>query len=410
MVYYESLVCGTTTAEPPSQPANDPRSEPMQVITGDASSVLSLFPKNHFDAVVCDPPYGLSNYPPAMVNVLLARWAAGRDYDYSGRKGVLGEEWDGGVPNPSIFADVLRVLKPGGHAVVFVAPATQDLMMVSLRLAGFEIRDVFAWIQSQGFPKARNIGLEIDKMLGVSNATSDGAAPRLVADICGKNYAKKLKGEIEHRKVAYSDKKAQSPQGKQWDGWRAGLKQGNEPIILVRKPCVGSVAKNVLNYGTGALNIDACRIPLPPGESLEVIGDGRPLDTRGMGYGFRKMSRAAHLGRYPANVIGEFEPDIQKFFYCPKVSPGEKDKHVPADITHRHPCLKPVKLMAELSRLVCPPGGTILDPFCGWGSAGIGAVLEGFSYLGIEQDPEYARVARHRIEGWYRERETKKAA
>ena len=290
-MYYEPLLLNSALRRhratgPKHPPANAPCDSEFTVLHGDAGCVLPLYPSNHFHAVVCDPPYGLSGYTEVMIKKIIKTWAAGREFDFAGRRGILGETWDGGVPNPALFAEVLRVLRPGGHAVIFAGARTQHLMMLSLQLAGFEICDVVAWINLEGFPKGGNVGLGIDKLHGANSDDLD-APLRLVSDIAGSNYADALKRERGYKKVARPQRTPKSALGQQWNEWRPSLKPGYEPIILVRKPFQGGVAKNVLKHGAGALNIEACRIPLAPGKRLEVVGDGRPLDTRGMGYGIR---------------------------------------------------------------------------------------------------------------------------
>jgi len=134
--------------------------ETKVVILGDCLDVLRELPDNSIDSVVTDPPYGLSKEPD--IEEVLTKWMAGEDYTHRGG-GFMGKTWDSFVPGPSIWREVYRVLKPGGHALVFAGTRTQDLMTVSLRLAGFEIRDVIAWLYFSGFPKSLDVGKAFDR-------------------------------------------------------------------------------------------------------------------------------------------------------------------------------------------------------------------------------------------------------
>ncbi len=137
--------------------------EVNQIIHGDCLQVLHTFPSNVVDSVVTDPPYGVSREP--NIREVLEKWLAGEDYTYRG-SGFMGKTWDSFVPGPSIWREVYRVLKPGGHALVFAGTRTQDLMTISLRLAGFEVRDVIEWLYFSGFPKSLDVGKQFDKRKG----------------------------------------------------------------------------------------------------------------------------------------------------------------------------------------------------------------------------------------------------
>ncbi|MDI5633267.1 site-specific DNA-methyltransferase, partial [Salmonella enterica subsp. enterica serovar Anatum] len=158
---------------------------------------------NSIDAVVTDPPYGLSKQPD--MNEVLRHWLNGDDYVHTGN-GFMGKYWDSFVPGPSIWKEVFRVLKPGGHLLAFFGTRTYDLGTLAIRLAGFEIRDQIDWVYGSGFPKS----------LDVSKAMGD----------------------------------------EQWQGWGTALKPAHEPICVARKPLVGTVSENILQFGTGGMNID----------------------------------------------------------------------------------------------------------------------------------------------------------
>ena len=178
---------------------------------GGALDVLRAMPDESVHSIVTDPPYGLSNTDPRHVAETIARWGSGdREYVPSGR-GFMGKEWDAFVPPVAVWDECLRVLKPGGHLLAFAGSRTADLMGLAIRLAGFEMRDSLAWIYGSGFPKSHDVG------------KSTGA--------------------------------------EQWEGWGTALKPAHEPIIMARKPLAEkTVARNVLAHGTGAINVDACRV------------------------------------------------------------------------------------------------------------------------------------------------------
>jgi hypothetical protein len=196
-----------------------------------------------------------------------------------------------------------------------------------------------------------------------------------------------------------------TPTAKQWQGWGTALKPAFEPIVVARKPLIGTVAANVLTHGTGALNIDGCRIAGGvPSRAQPVFGVANGVTNFGSGVGRNgEMSQAT--GRWPANVIldesqaaalDEQSDDTSRFFYCPKA--GKSERPVVDGVAH--PTVKPLKLMEYLCRLVTPPGGTILEPFSGSGTTIEAALNEGFNVIGIEMTDEYlplimARIERH---------------
>lgn len=286
--------------------------------------------------------------------------------------GFMGKKWDntGIAFQPSTWAACLRVLKPGAHLLAFGGTRTFHRIACAIEDAGFEIRDCIMWVYGSGFPKSHN-----------------------------------LNGE--------------------WEGWGTALKPAWEPIIVARKPLVGTVADNVLKYGTGAINIKGCRVG---NELLPSMTAGQAkLGTFERGI----MVTPERTGRWPANLIhdgsaevlslfpGELDKSAARFFYCPKASKADRDDGLDGfeekarptmgsgiggqpdqqrtNNRNVHPTVKPTELMRYLCRLVTPPGGTILDPFNGSGSTGKAAVLEGFNYVGIEREAEYCDIARARI-------------
>jgi DNA modification methylase len=294
----------------------------------------------------------------------------------------MGRKWDYDVPSVDVWREVLRVLKPGGHLLSFAGTRTYHRMVVAIEDAGFEIRDQIGWLYGTGFPKSHNLSDE-------------------------------------------------------WDGWGTALKPAWEPIVLARKPLIGTVEANVQMFGTGAMNIDGCRVAT--GDAVSCTGDGFRAGKYGgqIGYGEATLTgqpwRLPNEGRWPANVIhdgsnevmtafpttethaGRLRTDAGKrhipiaparlsgtilsngdsgsaarFFYCAKASQTER-------AGSKHPTVKPVSLERYLCKLVTPPGGTVLDPFAGTGTTGQAAVVERFSAILIEREAEYCRDIRRRL-------------
>lgn len=356
------------------------------IVVGDCLELLRRMPDSSVDSVVTDPPYGLS---------------------------FMGKKWDYDVPATEVWVECLRVLKPGGHLLAFAGTRTQHRMAVRIEDAGFEIRDMIAWVYGSGFPKSHNLG-----------------------------------GSHE--------------------GWGTALKPALEPITVARKPFSSTVAANVIAHGTGALNIDRCRVTT--GDDTARISNGAIKGGNfGAGGSAPGPIAGGHSdGRWPANLIhdgsaevvamfpaqagaaapvtgneptangfsgpvkysgmrervpGTFHSDsgsAARFFYCAKTSRNDRNEGllssdapaVAKDATMRdcetaewgtrngnsHPTVKPTDLMAYLLRLVTPAGGVALDPFMGSGSTGKAAMREGFQFIGCEIDEQYAAIARARID------------
>ncbi len=403
------------------------------VILGDCLDVLRELPDNSIDSVVTDPPYGLSKEPD--IEEVLTKWMAGEDYTHRGG-GFMGKTWDSFVPGPSIWREVYRVLKPGGHALVFAGTRTQDLMTISLRLAGFEIRDVIEWLYFSGFPKSLDVGKAFDKRAGAER--KKGRLLYVNGKTAGGERIRQLAGGAEHYETFPA-----TPLAKKWDGWGTALKPAHEPIIVARKPLIGTVAENVERFGTGALNIDGCRIPVDSAEKdyFKVNPEPTEAEDRKV-YGFatydklHKRGGGNEKGRFPANIVTT-ESDAFWSKYCDvtaktgNVTPkhlskkaSKKDRNSDwrgEEITlesrpagglkgradgslgkqtfnrNTHPTVKPTDLMAWLCRLVTPPGGIVLDPFAGSGSTLVAAKREGFQYIGIEREAEYVEIAKARV-------------
>lgn len=324
---------------------------------GDCLHVLRTMPDSSVDAVVTDPPYGLA---------------------------FMGKRWDYDVPSVEVWQECLRVLKPGGHLLAFAGTRTQHRMCVRIEDAGFEIRDMIAWVYGSGFPKSHNVSCSIDKAHGHPNRgrAIPTASTYQASDIEEKH--KLTSNPVD----AYE---AKTDAARQWQGWGTALKPALEPITVARKPLVGTVADNVMRYGTGAINVDGCRVG--------TEGTIRPSGYSSIWNNGTMISSGSETGRWPANLIhdgsdevtGLFPGNEARFFYCAKASKRDRDEG------NNHPTVKPTELMRYLCRLVTQPGGTVLDPFMGSGSTGKAAILEGFKFTGIERDEKYIEIARARI-------------
>ena len=336
---------------------------------GKSEEVLRDYPDNHFCSVVCDPPYHLTSIVKRFGGDNAAAAQFGTDGAYArAARGFMGKQWDGGdiAFRPEFWAEVYRVLKPGGHLLAFSGSRTYHRMAVGIEDAGFEIRDKINWIYGSGFNKSHDIARNIDKIEGVKREV---IGTKLVTKI---DYAP---GEV--RPIRREFMEVSIPTGlnaKLWAGWGTSIKPAHEPICMARKPISEkSVAANVLKWRTGAVNIEGCKV----------------------------TNEDAEQNRHPANVVtSEIEEWWTSYFYCAKAS--QKDRDDGLEGAHNiHPTVKPIDLMRWLCRLVTPPGGTILDPFMGSGSTGKAAMLEGFKFVGIDMTEEYIEVARKRIQTAY---------
>ena len=367
---------------------------------GDCLEVMRTMADASVDAVVTDPPYGLN---------------------------FMGKRWDYDVPSVEIWAECLRVLKPGGHLLAFAGTRTQHRMAVRIEDSGFEIRDMIAWVYGSGFPKSLDVSKAIDKAAG---AEHEVVGPGRWNSVKGSNDAQAdclIRPGGKHDETAPA-----TPEAQQWAGWGTALKPSWECITMARKPLSeGTVAANVLAHGTGGLNVDGCRVP----GALE--GDpSRFCKTDGGSFAaFTSAPVVRSEGRWPANlihdgsdeVVGLFPQNVKgqvgmsktqgghrfiegdtesvqkfdygssdtgsaaRFFYTAKASRDDRSDG------NTHPTVKPTDLMRYLCRLVTPPGGVVLDLFMGSGSTGKAAMLEGFGFIGIEREPAYHAIASRRI-------------
>lgn len=372
----------------------------QEIIHGDCLEVMKKMPDNSVDSIVTDPPYGIS---------------------------FMGKKWDYDVPKVEVWHEAMRVLKPGGHILVACGTRTQHRMAVNIEDAGFEIRDIVAWIYGSGFPKSLNIGKAVDKLQGnerevIGKIAQPGSTNNRIAMGNGWQEEPDLT-------------KGSSP----WEGWGTALKPAMELWTLARKPLSEkTVAENVLRWGTGGLNIDESRV------GTEVISQhGRNSNDNPAQVPQNEYKpNNSWTGRFPANIIHDnseevrecFPNESERFFksiiYTAKASKSERNKGLEgmeeqqtvgggggigdylsdvnsasgkfgsekAPAKNNHPTVKPISLMKYLIKLVTPKGGTVLDPFVGSGSTAVAAKELGFQCIGIEREEEYCEIARKRLE------------
>jgi DNA modification methylase len=409
---------------------------------GDCLDVLATIEPDSIDACVTDPPYHLTS--------IVKRYAKGDAKTENsiklhgtqavspymrGAKGFMGKQWDGGeiAFEPETWAAVLRVLKPGGHLLAFGAPKNFGFMQYAITQAGFEVRDTLCWLFGSGFPKSHDVSKAIDRVAGAERTEAIGKSRRHGGGIVGNGSSYEVSPEVPTLYAPATDS------ARQWQGWGTALKPAYEPVIMARKPLIGTVAENVIQFGTGAINVDGCRIHTKdsagyeytkprwkPGATLEKTGGGwnneSGIEYSGRTKDGRWPANVIHdgsdevVGAFPTNVEGkdnfkhsatsifgsktkanEYNGDSQsswgsaaRFFYSAKADADDR-------LGSKHPTVKPLDLMQYLVRLVTPPGGTVLDLFAGTGTTGEAAWREGFRAILIEREAEYQADIRRRM-------------
>lgn len=356
--------------------------ENYKLYQGSMLDILPTFEENSVDAIVTDPPYE--------INFMNNKW------DNSGIA-FKKETWE----------QCLRVLKPGGYLLAFGGSRTFHRIACAIEDAGFEIRDILMWLYGSGFPKGQNVGLAIDKKLGI--------ASKIIGKVKGTgNPGRENNGanigfitKNQYEDGTYDLKEAQND----FEGYNTCLKPAYEPIIMARKPLVEkTIAENMIKYKTGSINIEECRV-----EKENKTG-------------------GVHSGKYPANVIisdsEEIDEYLKSYFYCAKASTKDRDEGLeqfettkitdgcvrsnqetahkfganPAAKKNIHTTVKPTELMQYLIRLVAPKGAIVLDCFNGSGSTGKACMFENrernanYFYIGIELTEKYLSISEARIE------------
>lgn len=324
---------------PSPQPAYDDDS--VRVFSGRALDVLRSIPDATIHSVVTDPPYAIDSTSEAneqqlsdapMLGMQSSNWheKATHSRGYADNDPRQFQRWCEGW-----LAECLRVLKPGGHLVAFGGTRTWHRLVVAAEDSGFEIRDSMVWLNASGVPK----GLDASSALK-ANGHPDAATT--------------------------------------WEGWSTAVKPGHEPILLARKPLEGTVAENLLQHKTGALNLGACRLQMP-------ASGGRQRS---------KWATNVHMSSGAAAVLAQTarEP-LETAFFVSKPQANERVKVNGVE----HPTVKPLDLMRHLVRLVTPPGGTVIDPFAGSGTTLEAALMEAKRVIGVERDAAYLPLILERI-------------
>ena len=366
---------------------------------GDNLAILPTFAADSFSSCVCDPPYGLK---------------------------FMNKHWDVSVPSVELWREVYRVLKPGAHLLAFFGTRTYHRGVVAIEDAGFEIRDMVAWVYGEGFPKSLDIGKAIDKAAGaerevVGREKNWGASKAADGKTAFGDYA----GGWDITAPA-------TEAARQWHGWGTALKPALEPIVVARKPLIGTVAENVLAHGCGGINVDGSRVGMETVTSRKTVLLAYHGQNSRPGHKDHVYSETERLGRWPANLIHDGSEEVvnrfpnadgmkvsvlrrsgvgfhdgasgtesvegygdsgsaARFFYCAKPSEKERGAY------NNHPTVKPLKLIQYLIRLVTPKGGLVLDPFLGSGTTAVAAALEGMKWVGIEREEDAVAIARRRI-------------
>ena len=402
-----------------------------RLLIGDCRETMLKLPDASVDAVVTDPPYEL---------------------------GFMGKGWDasGIAYDPKMWVQVLRVLKPGGHLLAFGGTRTYHRMACAVEDAGFEVRDSIHWIYGSGFPKSLDVSKAIDKAAGAEREVT--GPPPYTRGRAGQTYS-------ETRRVSYDyppgpETAPATEDAARWSGWGTALKPAHEPIIVARKPLAGTVAANVLAHGTGAINVDGCRVGTDGGGTSCTKRDavGKCLGHQNAGRstsGETFHGPDTSGGRWPANIVLTHAPDcaeacadgcpvaemdgqsgitattarvgrrsgkadataLGKFAGQDEVAMGHTDsggasrffpvfrycakaptreRPVGPDGT-KHPTVKPLELMRWLVRLVTPPGGVVLEPFAGSGTTIEAALREGFDVIGCELTQAYVPLIKSRV-------------
>lgn len=366
---------------------------------GDCLDVMRKMDADSIDAIVTDPPYGLA---------------------------FMGKDWDYGVPGEAFWREALRIAKPGAHLLAFGGTRTYHRLACAIEDAGWEVRDSIMWVYGSGFPKSMDVAKSIDKASGYEGEV---IGSRIVdVGMQGGNMHAGRKQQQQQQQI-----RALSPEAAAWSGWGTALKPAVEPIVVARKPLEGTVAANVLKYGTGAINIDGCRVPTE--DIIATNGNRDSAKVYGRYNGMTPhQSEGQKHGRFPANIVHDGSDEVlalfpqsnggafpshsniptgkhyeggwgnvnngkriemgtgsaARFFYCAKASRKERDGS-------DHPTMKPIALMRYLVRLITRKGGLVLDPFMGSGTTGIAAVQEGMRFVGIEKDEHYYEIAQSRV-------------
>ena len=343
-----------------------------KLFTGDSKVILSDIPDNVIDSCITDPPYGMDM-----------------------------EEWDHSVPTKEIWQEVYRTLKPGAFCLSFCSPQLYHRMVCAVEDAGFVIKDQIMWMITTKMPK--------------KNRLKPAHEPIVVAQKPFKGSIQKSFEEWGTGKIDVNNTRVP------WDGeppkgWIKGgsrrRKFGKEVLSAKREKnicdlVVNHIGKKSLEKMTDSILDVYIKSPAYPEDLKIVINEAMKAvkkDRTKLYLGFEHLLKnrtqdANTAGRYPSNIIGEVLPEHQKYFYAPRVTRKERGDY------NDHPTPKPISLMSYLVKIYCPERGLVLDPFCGSGSTGIGALLENRKFVGIDQEEKYVEISKRRIEESLKEKD-----
>jgi len=429
---------------------------------GDCLQVLATIAENSIDALVTDPPYhltsivkrfGAENSAPVKVSEFYQENGESKGSSPYKRSsvGFMGQRWDGGdiAFDPETWRAVLRVLKPGAHACVFCIPKHVGFVQVAMQKAGFEFRDVVVWAFGSGFPKSHDVSKGIDRAAGAEREVTRTAKYRDIRNGHGRDLGDGINASSRAgpEYIDYAFTSPATDAAREWEGWGTALKPAVELIILARKPLSEkTVAANVLRWGTGAINIDACRIPTDwqneRGDTWLRSGNQAKSDDNWQGpkikiSGSTVADRVSNLGRWPANLCHDGSEEVVAAFPESSTAGAYRDTNTsdrsydgnvfgkraePRDNTYanetgsaarffytakadaddrlgsKHPTVKPLDLMQWLVRLITPRRGRVLDCFAGTGTTGEAAWREGMAAVLIERESQYLDDIRRRMD------------
>jgi len=354
-----------------------------RIINGDVLRFAAHYRGERFHGVLCDPPYEL---------------------------GFMGKSWDSrGVSfRAETWSAIRSLLLPGAHLLAFGGTRTFHRIAVAIEDAGFEIRDTIGWLYGSGFPKSHDVSKAIDREAGAEREKIK-VKPRPETSGTMAAHGDSRPWINKSRELGYHEVAGNIPatdSAREWQGYGTALKPAWEPVIVARNPLAGTVAQNAIEHGAGALNVDGGRVGDELITSYPGLNRNKLLNDDGWSGIGKQIPPHSYIGRWPANIlhdgsddIAEIMGDAQRFFYCAKAGKKERNDGV---VANHHPTVKPLALTEYLAKIIVPPAhveSRLLVPFAGSGSECIGAIRAGWRHVvGVEQNDEYARIARARIE------------